>query len=474
MFKVLRGLKNLEHILSAKNHDLKGLVSKSFSKTSSYWDSNEDTVNKDEKVEPAKEFFPRIIFKAKRKRRLNATRGLSMEEIEALPREELLTMIMKLDAHNKSLISILKKSSGFIDEASEEKTDFEEFSLRYSPRRHILLKLYYLGWNYDGYVVQETTGNTIEDHLFKALKKVNLIESRQTSNYNLCGRTDKGVSAFEQVISIDVRSRVVPEEQLTQAGIDSEISYCHWINKVLPKQIRAISWRPCPTQEFSARFDCIERTYRYFLPRGNLDVSKMNQACKYLVGLHDFRNICKPDIKNGVVNHLRRIHNAEIRVASTNCENLKEFDMLCFEISGLSFMWNMVRKIVTILTLVGRNIETPEVVKELLDVERTYEAQYDIASEVPLILFNSNFRDDPNNEILNKWVFDEKVLKRTLQILQEQYIGESSKSFMMYEMLKVLRNEYSTRFPEKERVEIYSLKQAVIYKTRNKKDIVEN
>ena len=35
--------------------------------------------------------------------------------------------------------------------------------------------------------------------------RTRLIESRQISNYHRCGRTDRGVSAFSQVISLDLR-----------------------------------------------------------------------------------------------------------------------------------------------------------------------------------------------------------------------------------------------------------------------------
>lgn len=69
-------------------------------------------------------------------------------------------------------------------------------------KRHVLLKLYYLGWDYQGFATQENSGNTIEHHLFSALQKTCLIQSRETSNYHRCGRTDKGVSAFSQVVLV--------------------------------------------------------------------------------------------------------------------------------------------------------------------------------------------------------------------------------------------------------------------------------
>lgn len=65
--------------------------------------------------------------------------------------------------------------------------------------RHILLKFFYLGWDYQGFTTQENTNDTIEYHLFKALEMTCLIKDRASSNYHRCGRTDKGVSSFGQV-----------------------------------------------------------------------------------------------------------------------------------------------------------------------------------------------------------------------------------------------------------------------------------
>lgn len=93
-----------------------------------------------------------------------------------------------------------------------------------------------------------------EYHLFNALRKTCLIESRETSNYNRCGRTDKGVSAFGQVISIDLRSKFPELEQMVPVNIDNEIDYCSILNRVLPKNIRCIAWMPLRNKLFSARF----------------------------------------------------------------------------------------------------------------------------------------------------------------------------------------------------------------------------
>lgn len=76
------------------------------------------------------------------------------------------------------------------------------FDFSAHPRRHVALRLAYLGWAYQGFAVQENTDNTVEARLFEALLKTRLIHARQSSNYHRCGRTDKGVSAFSQVSSL--------------------------------------------------------------------------------------------------------------------------------------------------------------------------------------------------------------------------------------------------------------------------------
>jgi tRNA pseudouridine38/39 synthase len=180
------------------------------------------------------------------------------------------------------------------------------------------LKLYYLGWDYQGFAAQEDSINTIEYHLFAALIKSCLIESRETSNYHRCGRTDKGVSAFSQVISLDIRSRLDLEKQ---ESLD-ELPYCKILNRLLPKNIRCISWSPIE-HKTSARFDCNWRSYKYFFPRGNLNLEAMNTAVQFAIGNHDFRNLCKMDVGNGVVNFSRNIIEAEVVCLSkeSNHEN---------------------------------------------------------------------------------------------------------------------------------------------------------
>lgn len=128
----------------------------------------------------------------------------------------------------------------------------------------------------------------IEDKLFEAMEKVTLIKERRgienTMNYAKAGRTDAGVSAIAQVISIKIRK------------LTNDIKgYAAILNSSLPPDIRVLDCVEVP-EEFDARFDCLSREYMYFFMRRNMDVHKMNEACKYMIGSHDFRNFCRQNV----------------------------------------------------------------------------------------------------------------------------------------------------------------------------------
>lgn len=193
--------------------------------------------------------------------------------------------------------------------------------------RLIALKFAYLGGNYNGFehhANNTTPLPTIEEELWKALKKTRLILPTlkpgqhdddinwEGCEYSKCGRTDRGVSAFGQVIGIRVRSNrpkprpnkkprlddgaegggavvaqdgssvseamegvetgraaeeVEEEHEAEEPAFDDvkdELPYCRVLNNVLPPDIRVLAWCPNPGPTFSARFNCKERRYKYF------------------------------------------------------------------------------------------------------------------------------------------------------------------------------------------------------------------
>lgn len=253
------------------------------------------------------------------------------------------------------------------------------------PRRHVAVRIAYLGWGYQGFAVQDNTDNTVEARLFEALLKTRLIHDRQTSNYHRCGRTDKGVSAFSQVITIDLRSAqfntglgvTLPDKgpggtaAKTTAAAGSELPYMKMLNRVLPQAIRVLDWAPA-AHGFSARFDCQSRTYRYYFTRGALDVALMADAANRYVGTHDFRNLCKMDVGNGVLQFQRTILAATVQPTQQHITDDPgdPYDLFIFEIKGLAFLYHQVRCMMALLLLIGQKLERPEIIDQLLDVSR--------------------------------------------------------------------------------------------------------
>nr|KAG5692069.1 hypothetical protein BaRGS_021501 [Batillaria attramentaria] len=305
--------------------------------------------------------------------------------------------------------------------------------------RHVALKVAYLGWDYQGFVVQEDTDKTIEAALFDCLLKTRLIESRETSNYHRCGRTDKGVSAFGQVISIDLRTNLLKgpgvkvreggTAHLRQGETTTEIRYVHILNKVLPPEIRILAWAPVE-ESFSARFSCKKRTYKYYFPKGNLDLQLMSEAASKLVGEHDFRNLCKMDVGNGVTSFKRRILRTEVIVL----DNTENGSTMCeLTVVGQAFLWHQIRCIVAVLFLIAQGKEEPDILDDLLNVEKCpRKPQYSMASELPLVLFDCDFGDDL------EWVYEADWHEDNIRHLQQMWAQHAIRATMLKRMLEEL------------------------------------
>lgn len=318
------------------------------------------------------------------------------------------------------------------------------FDFSVHPKRHVALRLAYLGWDYQGFAVQDNTDNTVEARLFEALLKTRLIQDRQSSNYHRCGRTDKGVSAFSQVISIDFRSTQfcgglgvkLPENvDAKNKGAVPELPYVKILNRVLPPDIKVLDWAPV-AEGFSARFDCQSRTYRYYFPRGGLDVELMADAAKRYEGTYDFRNLCKMDVGNGVLQFERTILSASVRPANPQLVNsTDQYDLFVFEIKGIAFLYHQVRCMMAVLLLIGQKLEAPEIIDQLLDVKKNpRKPQYNMAVDYPLVLFDCHFDG-------LSWTEEKEDVNHTLTVLRQHWTQSAIKARVLYGMLHDLEEK---------------------------------
>lgn len=289
-------------------------------------------------------------------------------------------------------------------------------------RRKIAIKFLYLGWDFDGLVTQETMNNTIEDHLFRALMRTKMIDDRDSCDYHRSGRTDIGVSAFCQVVSLVVRS---------SGREDDELNYPFLLNKVLPAQIRCLCWSPV-VSEFTARFSCKQRTYKYFFPRSHLRIQEMRTAVGHLIGEHDFRNFCKLD-DNNCDKTIRQILSAEITDCDSSAGDTSSnpYDLLCVTISARGFLWHQIRCILSLLFLVGEGKEQPDLIRDMLDTDIfPHKPQYQLASGLPLVLYDCLY-DDTDVD----WVVDQKALTDVVASLQSLWTQAAIKTQMIRQMI---------------------------------------
>lgn len=155
---------------------------------------------------------------------------MAENDIDRSQTEKLLKRIQELEQEVQQLKKeqINNKDSNVRGHSSGAGKAKRTFDFSAHGRRHVALRVAYLGWGYQGFASQENTTNTIEEKLFEALTKTRLVESRQTSNYHRCGRTDKGVSAFGQVRASILFLKVI-EEYSRHTIIEQRFAFVKYI-----------------------------------------------------------------------------------------------------------------------------------------------------------------------------------------------------------------------------------------------------
>ena len=216
------------------------------------------------------------------------------------------------------------------------------------------LTLEYDGTNFAGYQVQPAK-RTVQGELEGALEK---IYKQKVLTY-ASGRTDAGVHALGAVVHFDAPKTI--KNNILDA-----------MNSYLPEDLKVVKVEEVD-QNFDARFMAKKKTYGYkfYLSRyerplfqnralrvnDNIDIEKMREACKYLIGKHDFTSFVAR--KSGKTDFVREIYDANIEKLGDGC--------FMFKISGNGFLYNMVRIIMGTLLFVGSGKFQPVDVQKIID-----------------------------------------------------------------------------------------------------------
>jgi len=201
------------------------------------------------------------------------------------------------------------------------------------------LLLEYDGTDFRGWARQPGL-RTVEGEVQEALERV----YGAFSELAVAGRTDTGVHALGNVVSVEVAGGA-PPARAAEA-----------LNTVLPRDVAVLDARE-EAPGFHARFDARARSYRYRVLRRRerspfeerralwwprpLDVDALNENAAALPGEHDFRAFTPSDTQ----------HEVFVRVVESARWVELDGDVAAFEITADSFLRHMVR------TLVGTMLE---------------------------------------------------------------------------------------------------------------------
>jgi len=214
--------------------------------------------------------------------------------------------------------------------------------------RWLKLTMAYDGTDFAGWQVQPN-GRTVQETLERAIYKVTGEQGRAVAS----GRTDSGVHAQGQVVSIATESRLTLHV-LRRA-----------LNAELPDDVAVLSIEEAAAG-FHATRDAVSKRYRYWLHDGpvrevlrrrylwqwfiRLDEAAMHRAAQALQGTHDFTSFASLGAER--TSNVRTI--ADIRVERGRGEKA---DLITIEVTADGFLYNMVRAIVGTLVEVGRGYQ---------------------------------------------------------------------------------------------------------------------
>lgn len=223
--------------------------------------------------------------------------------------------------------------------------------------RNIKLVLEYDGSRYEGWQkqVKSETSMTIQDKIESVLSKM---EGEQVEVIG-AARTEAGVHAYNQIANFRTNSTMKLYE------------IKHYLNRFLPRDIAVLEVLEVP-ERFHSSFNAKSFIYEYKITTGevpsvfqrkynyysfdSLDIGKMRQAAKELIGKHDYKAFS--DNKRMKKSTERELYQIDIYA---------DINEVSITIHGDDFWPHMARILVGTLIEVGRGTIKPEDIKQILE-----------------------------------------------------------------------------------------------------------
>lgn len=217
----------------------------------------------------------------------------------------------------------------------------------------VALGLEYFGTTFHGWQSQ-SGGGTVQDALESALREI----AGLPIGVICAGRTDAGVHATHQVVHFD-------------APLDRPMTaWVRGVNSHLPNGV-AVRWAQPVADEFHARFSARGRRYRYLLLNRPqriglwhgragwfhlpLDLALMQAAAAKLLGEHDFTAFRAAACQ--AKTPVKSLWRADVR---------QQGNLFVFDFEASAFLHHMVRNLVGTLVYIGKGVQAPGWIDELL------------------------------------------------------------------------------------------------------------
>lgn len=203
--------------------------------------------------------------------------------------------------------------------------------------RRVAVRIAYLGKDYCGSQYQPGFRTVLGD-VISDLERISGGKDADWFDLKAAGRTDRGVNALDNVIVFN-----------TTFDDDDDLL------KALNSVSKGIFYKSSTTvgEDFNPRY-ANSRTYRYVLPSEDIDFQLAKECSSLFLGKHDFVRFCKADDKP-----------TEIELTSIRMD--LEGDRIVMTFTSQFFLWNMIRKIVAAIELVGKGERTLQDVKDALE-----------------------------------------------------------------------------------------------------------
>lgn len=230
------------------------------------------------------------------------------------------------------------------------------------------LKLSYNGEKFHGWQSQPNA-LSVQQKIEEALSTV----TRLPISIVGAGRTDSGVHAREMFAHFDMPQPMADKGRFLLS-----------INRLVGKDIAFHDIFEVDDNSH-ARFDAVERTYKYFVSYGktpflypyswhsptHLNIEAMNEAAAILCEVDDFTSFAKlhSDVKTNICD-VRSAQWEKIEENDNDCKYLRLINSgIVFTITADRFLRNMVRAVVGTLVEVGKGKLSIEGFKRIIDIK---------------------------------------------------------------------------------------------------------